>query len=257
MEKIYSKKFVAFYDYGGYGPDPERKDIVFYTNYFKDFKGRILEIGAGTGGITIPLLKKGINLTALDVSPGMLEILKAKLKKERLSARIIRGDMRKLNSRDKFDAVIITFRPFQHLYSVADQVNALASIKKALREGGMLIFDVFNPSWKYISKGNWRWQKSDAITLPSIRGKIRVERRNRYDMAEQIMHEEWCFIYPNNKKEIAPLKMRFFFRFEIEHLLRLTGFKVKNLYGDFDKSKFKNDSPEMIWVAQSINTNHK
>jgi len=43
--------------------------------------------------------------------------------------------------------------------------------------------------------------------------------------------------------------MRFFFRFEIEHLLRLAGFKVKNLYGDFSKSKFKSGSPEMIWIV--------
>jgi len=46
--------------------------------------------------------------------------------------------------------------------------------------------------------------------------------------------------------------MRFFFRFEIENLLRLAGFKVKNLYGDFKKSKFKNGSPEMVWVAKPI-----
>lgn len=250
MEKIYSKKFVAFYDYGGYGPASKRKDIAFYTDYFRNFKGKILEIGAGTGGITIPLLKKGLNLTALDISPAMLEILRAKVKEEDLSVRVIRGDIKKLNSKDKFDAVIITFRPFQHLYSVADQVNALISIKKILKKGGTLIFDIFNPNWRYISKGNWRWQKSDAITLPNIKGKIKVEHRNRYDMAQQMMYEEWRFVYPNGKTEITPLKMRFFFRFEIEHLLNLTGFKVKNLYGDFNKNKFKSDSPEMIWVAK-------
>ena len=252
MEKIYSKKFVAFYDYGCYGPIPKRKDIAFYTNYFRSFKGKILEIGAGTGGITIPLLKRGLNLTALDISPAMIEILRAKIKKEGLSARVIRGDMRKLNLKNKFDAVIITFRPFQHLYSVVDQMSALMSIKKILKKGGILIFDVFNPNWKYISKGNWRWQKSNAITLPNTRRKIKAERRNRYDMAEQMMHEEWRFVYPNGKTEIIPLKMRFFFRFEIEHLLNLIGFKVKNLYGDFDKSKFKTNSPEMIWIVKPV-----
>jgi len=44
--------------------------------------------------------------------------------------------------------------------------------------------------------------------------------------------------------------LRHFFRYEVEHLLDLCGFRVIELYGDYDRSKFSNDSPEMIFVAE-------
>ena len=249
MDKIYTGKFASSYEQWGVGPG--RKDVKFYLDYLKQFRGKIiLEVGAGTGRITIPLLKAGLNVTALDISPSILKVLREKAKRENISAKIICADIRRLNLKDKFDAVVVPFRPFQHLYSVADQMNALKSIKKVLKPNGVLVFDIYNPGLKYIvTRGNWQWGKEGVINLPGKK-KIKIYSRIRYDMAEQMQYQEYRFIYPNSERKNVILKMRFFFRFEIEHLLELAGFEVKNLYGDFNKSKFKSDSPEMIWVAQ-------
>ena len=46
--------------------------------------------------------------------------------------------------------------------------------------------------------------------------------------------------------------MRYFFRYEMEHLLELCGFRVTDLFGDFDGSEFTAGSPEMIFVAEKI-----
>jgi hypothetical protein len=46
--------------------------------------------------------------------------------------------------------------------------------------------------------------------------------------------------------------LRYFFRFEVEHLLARTGFRVAELYGDFDRSPLLDDSPEMLFVAEKI-----
>ncbi|MFA6146343.1 MAG: class I SAM-dependent methyltransferase [Patescibacteria group bacterium] len=246
-EKIYHNKFAHLYDYFQNGV---KGDVEFYLNYFKNFTGKILEVGAGTGRITIPLLKRSLNVTALDVAPEMLQILKEKSKKQKLSVKIVCADMRKFKLRDKFDAIIITFRAFQHMYSVDDQLNALKSMKKYLKPDGILIFDVYTSSFKYIQKGDWQWHKDQNIKLPRVKGIVKIDYRNRYDMAEQIMYQEYRFNYPNGRKQLIPLQMRFFFRFELEHLLSLAGFEIKNLYGDFKKNKFKNGSPEMIWVAK-------
>jgi SAM-dependent methyltransferase len=247
-DKIYHNKFAPLYDYFQKGV---KGDVKFYLDYFKNFKGKILEIGAGTGRITIPLLKQGLDITALDIAHRMLQILKEKAKKENLSVKTICADMRKFKLKDKFDAVIITFRTFQHMYSVKDQLATLKTIRKHLKPKGVLIFDVYNPSLKYLAKGDWQWHKDEIIKLPGI-GKVRIDYRNHYDMAEQMMYQEYRFSYPNGKKKIIPLQMRFFFRFEIEHLLRLAGFEIKNLYGDFRKNKFKSNSTEMIWIAKPI-----
>jgi hypothetical protein len=43
---------------------------------------------------------------------------------------------------------------------------------------------------------------------------------------------------------------RYFFRYEVEHLLTQSGFKVAELFGNFDRSPLTNNSPEMIFVAE-------
>jgi hypothetical protein len=46
--------------------------------------------------------------------------------------------------------------------------------------------------------------------------------------------------------------MRYFYRYEIEHLLARTGFRVVELFGDYDQSPFLNNSSEMIFVAERV-----
>jgi len=245
-EEMYHNEFAPLYDFFQHGIE---NDVKFYLDYFQNFEGKILEIGAGTGRITIPLLKQGLDVTALDIAPKMLKILKEKAKKENIEVKTIHADMINFRLKNKFEAIIITFRTFQHMYSVNDQLKALKNIKRHLMPNGTLIFDVYNPSLKYISKGDWQWQKDKTISLPNIKGKVKIDYRNRYDIAKQMMYQEFRFTYPDGRKEIIPLKMRFFFRFEIEHLLNRVGFKVKKLYGDFNKKSFKNDSTEIICIA--------
>ena len=44
--------------------------------------------------------------------------------------------------------------------------------------------------------------------------------------------------------------LRYFFRYEVEHLLARCGFRLEALYGDFDGSPLADVSPEMIFVAR-------
>jgi hypothetical protein len=58
------------------------------------------------------------------------------------------------------------------------------------------------------------------------------------------------FIYHvDGRRIVQPLTMRYFFRFELEHLLARSGFEITALYGDFDATPFADNSPEMIFIA--------
>ena len=50
--------------------------------------------------------------------------------------------------------------------------------------------------------------------------------------------------------ESAEFVMRWFHRYELEHALARAGLAIEALYGDFDRSDFHDDSPEMIFVAK-------
>ena len=50
----------------------------------------------------------------------------------------------------------------------------------------------------------------------------------------------------------AGVSLSLFFRYEVEHLLARCGFRIADLYGDFDRSPLGDTSPEMIFVAEKV-----
>lgn len=84
----------------------EKGKIIPLLGDIKDKK--ILDVGAGTGRVSIPLARQGARVTALDVSAEMLEILKQKAK--RLPIETIVGDAEALPFADaSFDIVVAAF----------------------------------------------------------------------------------------------------------------------------------------------------
>jgi hypothetical protein len=59
--------------------------------------------------------------------------------------------------------------------------------------------------------------------------------------------------HPDGRQErlVFAWTLRYFFRYEVEHLLGRSGFQVTAEYGNFDRSPIRNDSPEMIFVAET------
>src|SRR5205814_3458286 len=111
------------------------------------FGDPILELGCGTGRITMALAEAGKRITGLDLSGRMLERAVKKRAELRVEARervhLMQGDMARFDLGEKFRLVIIPFRPFQHLLEVRQQVDCLDCARKHLAPGGRLILDVF------------------------------------------------------------------------------------------------------------------
>jgi hypothetical protein len=81
-----------------------------------------------------------------------------------------------------------------------------------------------------------------------------TERVAAFHRAEQINDVEMIYsiIHPGGRTErlVFAWPLRYFFRYEVEHLLARCGFKVAALYGNFDRTAISDDSPEMIFVAE-------
>jgi SAM-dependent methyltransferase len=136
-----------------YSSDPDREqsrldehqleyDLTWlYLDQYLPSQGSILEIGAGTGRYTLELAKRGYALTAVDMSPALLESCKMNLAQAGLESqvRLVLADARDLGEvveRD-FDAVLL-MGPLYHLIVEADRVLALKGAYDRLREGGVI-----------------------------------------------------------------------------------------------------------------------
>jgi len=252
--------FVAeYYDY--LPPVTGRQDVEFFRQKADEQGDPILELGCGTGRILVPLAKAGHRVVGLDLSEAMLNQCRKKLQSESPEAgervQLILGDMTEFDAAVKFKLILIPFRPFQHLLSVEQQMRCLNCVRRHLAPDGQMILDVFQTDPRRISDPAFLEESSPypEIALPDGRRLRLSERIAGFHRAEQINDVEMFYniTHPDGRTErlIFAFRLRYFFRYEVEHLLARCGFVVKELFGSYDGQPLKADSPEMIFVAQA------
>lgn len=252
--------FVAdFYDH--VVPYRNRQDAVFFVNSAREAGGPVLEIGCGTGRVLIPTARAGIDIVGLDGSARMLAVCRERLGQEppevRSRVRLIEGDMRNFNLDRTFALVTVPFRPFQHLLTVEDQLSCLSSIRQHLIDDGVLILDLFNPSLDFLTSPNVGQEHGDEpeFEMPDGRHVLRRQRTVACDRFGQINRHELIYYVTHadgyTERLVHEFSLRYLFKFEAEHLLARSGFRVEHVYADYDKSPYGSKYPgELILVAR-------
>lgn len=109
--------------------------------------GRVCECACGTGGLTIPLHRRGYQMTGVDLSQEMLWIAAQKARRQGIGIPFVQQDMRKLHLHRQMDAVLATCDGVNYLLEDKDAAAFFTAAFNALRPGGVLAFDVSTP-WK-------------------------------------------------------------------------------------------------------------
>lgn len=102
-----------------------------------DINGKVLDIACGTGEVTARLCKSGFDMTGLDLSANMLS--KAR---EKCNAKFLQGDMTDFSFEENFSAAVCTLDSINHLESIQKVKKAFGCVFKALKAGGLFIFDI-------------------------------------------------------------------------------------------------------------------
>lgn len=237
----------------------DRKDAAFYVDLCRAAKGAILELGCGTGRILISAAEAGCTITGLDRSGFMLERCRNKLQalapEVQKRVTLVEADITNFTLDGSYALVTVPFRPLQHLVTIEEQFGLLACAQRHLAPGGKLALDVFHPHLRTLAQPFNPEEIEDTAELLLADGR-RLRRTFRVTAkrpAEQRNDIELIYYVQgldgNTTRIVQAFPLRYFFRFELEHLLARAGFQVQDLFGDFDKSPFTDSSPEMIAIA--------
>ena len=233
-----------------------RQDIRFYIGLCREAPAT-LELGCGTGRVLIPAAQAGCTITGLDQSPTMLARCRAKLaalpEAPRKNATLVQANLSGFHLDRQFDLITIPFRPFQHLVTVEEQLRCLECARAHLKPQGRLVFDVFHPKLALLIAPLTGEEIEDTpeFRLPDGRTLRRTFRLIARNLAEQCNQVELIY-YLDEQRFVQAFPMHYYFRYELEHLLALAGLKVAALYGDYDGSEFRDESPDMIFTAVPV-----
>jgi SAM-dependent methyltransferase len=129
----------------------DEEDIGFYLSLSRRPAPRkVLELGCGTGRITLPLAQLGFEVVGLDNQPEMLQ--KAEERRLRTSSetrkrlQFIEGDMRTWSAQSDFDLILIPASSISHVLSLEDQLAVWKTCHDNLRPDGRLLVEITMPN---------------------------------------------------------------------------------------------------------------
>ncbi len=236
--------------------DAYRDDLAFYRRLAEDQDGPVLELGAGTGRVTLALAEVGVDVVALEPNAAMRERAAARLAAaaERRPAlgervRIVDGDARALALDERFALIVAAFNTLMHLEHIADQDAALRRAREHLAPGGAFACDVFvprfgpagvvraEPAWTALAGPGadlFTWQHHDPVAQVVVSH----HRLDRFGDDGGVT------------RQAATLRQRYYQRLELERALRGAGFTDVRCYGDFERGPVRAGSDVWAFVAR-------
>jgi len=140
------QRLAAYYD--------RLMDYIDYDSWVDDIEELVqpfkpgtewLDISCGTGSMAIRLAKRGKSLTAVDLSPDMIDIARDKAKEAKVEIAFDVGDMVSYGSSQRFDVIINLHDGLNYLLETAHIHAFMKNTYKLLKPGGVLLFDVVTP----------------------------------------------------------------------------------------------------------------
>ncbi len=231
-------------------------DIAFFVGETKRSSGEVLELMAGTGRVSIPIIEAGVKLTCVDLSAESNAILESKLHRMGLKADVVQMDVCELELGKKFELIIIPYSSFAHITSPDDQRKALARIRHHLLPGGTFICTLPSPVLRRTDVDG-QLQFAGRYPLSDAKGTVLLWSMESFSEEDDEVVEGIQFYEEYDAKGVLTSKRLFEVHFrlsrrdEFEELAEAAGFKVQALYGDYSYSEFSDDSPLMIWFLQN------
>lgn len=247
--------YARFYDWTYEGVND---DIDFYLNAAKECGSPILELACGTGRITIPLARAGFDVIGIDLSPEMLRFAQEKLDREapevRARVRLLQADMADFSLEEKVNLAFIPCSSIFHLHTKEQHTNCLACIHRGLKPGGRVIIDL-TPA-ELMANQTVGELKEIRQGIAQCSGKMTRERNRKLalDKQAQCVTVEHTYI----EEEPSGEEKRFVFvdnytwqtEEQMRSLLQQAGFDRIEVYGDYARQPFRDESFRMIFVAR-------
>jgi SAM-dependent methyltransferase len=233
-----------------------RDDVRFYVDVAKRYGGPVLELGAGSGRITLAVAAAGVSIVGVDSMASMLAHAKARLaarpKTERDHVKLIRGDLRRLRLTQRFPLIIAPFNVLQHTASGDELQRVLERCAALLAPGGRLVLDVLSPDLRALAQDPERILRAGHVTHPATKTRYALSESSHYDAATQIrtVHMFLSPVTGHGDSMVVPLAQRQIFPEELRARLAAAGLALEARFGAFDRADFDAASASQIVIAR-------
>jgi ubiquinone/menaquinone biosynthesis C-methylase UbiE len=172
------------------GDTSQWEDRFFFLECIQKFGQPVLDVGCGTGRLTLDYLGQGIDIDGVDNSPEMLAICRQKAQAQGLTPRLYEQWMETLALPRQYRTILVPSSSFQLLLDEEKAQRAMGRFYAHLLPGGTLVMPfmlLWQPGDPVESND---WELAAEKTRPSDGVAFRKWSRARYDLEAQLEHTE-------------------------------------------------------------------
>lgn len=216
--------------------EDDGSEVRLMEDFLKKFPGPALEVGAGSGRLMFPLIRKGLEVEGLELSHDMLALGHKRAEKLGIRPVMHEGDMTEWRGPRKFAALLA---PAFTLQLAPDPAVVLRHWHSLLENHGGLYLTVFMPYAELLGDlPENEWYDDHSVTLPDGREGL-LETRHRLDPQRQTVEREHRYSISGDPPltHHSRQSIRWIEHPEMISLLTDCGFRVDRFHLDFDSSK--------------------
>ena len=216
--------------------EDDGSEVRLMAAFLKNFPGKSLEIGSGSGRLMFPLIQMGLEVEGLELSPDMIQIGKIRAQQLGIHPIVHEGNMSDWNQGQTFAALLA---PAFTLQLADDPEKTLRHWHGLLATGGGLYLTIFMPYAELFGDlPENEWYEDHQATLPDGRVGL-LETRHHLDRAKQQVKREHRYSISGDPPttHLSRQTIRWFEHAEIVALLADCEFQVDLFFLDFDSNR--------------------
>lgn len=207
--------------------------------------GRVLELGAGTGRLAVPMVTAGLHVVGVDASAAML----ARLRQRDADGLVesILGDINEQLPDGTFDAVLIAYNTIFNLLGEHDQPRLFERVAERLRPAGAFVVEAFVPDPDLV---DGRTASDVTVRSMAVDHVVLSVSVNRPD--EQVFEGQFVQFTDGGGVRLRPWSIRWATPAQLDAMATSAGLRLDERWGDMSGTPFTEDSAQHVSVYRRV-----
>ncbi|MEQ1503215.1 MAG: class I SAM-dependent methyltransferase [Myxococcota bacterium] len=238
------------------------EDLAHYVDRARTARGPVLELGCGTGRLTVPIARAGVTITGIDRAPSMLAALARRAAAEAPSVRsritAIEADylaedppIEPPAGSAGWGAVLWPFNALHHCPDERALGETLTRIRRRLAPNGRLCLDCYLLDRSlYDRDPNGRYEQRTFVH-PATGVTLDSWEQGWWDEAAKVHHVVYVYRWPDGTERSTHLQLRMFDLPVLRALLDQAGLRLARESEDFRGTALRPSSLKWVGVAEA------
>lgn len=199
--------------------------------------GAALELAIGTGRVAVPLRRRGVPVSGIELSPAMVAVLRRKAHEDEIP--VVVGDMASASTPGEFSLAYVVFNSISNLRTQDEQVACFRNAARHLAPGGRFVVELFVPPLRRLPPGQ--------VAVPFD---VSPE-HSGFDTIDVVSQELTSHHYtrgPDGTVRYGAGRFRYAWPAELDLMAQIAGMGLEHRWGGWDRSPFTAESESHVSV---------